>query len=160
DSKITLGKLKLVLSVRPPIALGNEVAGLVESIGREVTRFRAGEAVFARLEKDRMGGLAELVCADEAVVATKPARGSFEEAAGIPLAALTALQALRDTARLTAGQRILIHAGAGGVGSLAIQIAKILGLHVTTTTSTRNIDFVKQLGADAVVDYTKKEPLP
>jgi len=93
-------------------------------------------------------------------VAARPAKVSFEEAAAIPLAGLTALQALREAAQLTAGQRVLIHAGAGGVGSLAIQIAKILGLHVTTTTSTANADFVRQLGADAVVDYTKREPLP
>jgi NADPH:quinone reductase-like Zn-dependent oxidoreductase len=107
-----------------------------------------------------MGGLAERVAADEAVVAAKPARASFEQAAAVPLAGLTALQALRESAGLTAGQRVLIHAGAGGVGSLAIQIAGILGLHVTTTTSTANAGFVRELGADDVVDYKKREPLP
>ena len=125
-----------------------------------MTRFRAGDEVFARLEKLRMGGLAERVAADEAVVARKPARASFAEAAAIPRAGLTSLQALREAAGLTAGQRVLIHAGAGGVGSLAIQIAKILALHVTTTTSTRDVDFVRQLGADAVVDYSRHKPLP
>ncbi|MDB4956520.1 MAG: zinc-containing alcohol dehydrogenase [Myxococcales bacterium] len=160
DFKIREGKVKLVLKLKPPIALGCDVAGVVERVGAEVTKFRPGDEVFARLEKDRMGGLAERVAATEQVVARKPARASFEEAAAIPLAGLTALQALREAAGLTPGQRVLIHAGAGGVGSLAIQIAKVLGLHVTTTTSTKNIDLVKQLGADAIVDYTKHEPLP
>jgi NADPH:quinone reductase-like Zn-dependent oxidoreductase len=104
----------------------------------------------------RMGGLAERVAADESVVALKPARASFAEAAAVPLAALTSLQALRESAALQPGQRVLIHAGAGGVGTLAIQIAKILGLWVATTTSTKNIDFVKSLGADDVIDYTKE----
>jgi alcohol dehydrogenase len=121
---------------------------------------KVGDEVYARLEKNRMGGFAEYVAATEAVVAKKPAKLSFAEAASIPLAALTSLQALREVAGPTAGQRVLIHAGAGGVGTLAIQIAKILGLHVTTTTSTKNVDFVRSLGADAVVDYTKNEPLP
>ena len=160
DAKIRDGKVKLVLPLRPPIALGCDVAGVIERVGANVTRLRAGDQVFARLEKGRMGGLAERVAAHHSVVAARPAKVSFEEAAAIPLAGLTALQALREAAQLTAGQRVLIHAGAGGVGSLAIQIAKILGLHVTTTTSTANADFVRQLGADAVVDYTKREPLP
>ena len=156
DFKIREGKLKLVLPLRPPIALGCDVAGVVAATGSDVSRLKVGDEVYARLEKDRMGGLAERVAAVEAVVARKPARATFAEAAAIPLAALTALQALREHAGLTAGQRVLIHAGAGGVGSLAIQIAKILGLHVVTTTSTKNVDFVKSLGADEVVDYTKE----
>jgi alcohol dehydrogenase len=160
DFKIREGKVKLVLAVKPPIALGCDVAGVVDAVGPEVTRFRAGDEVFARLEKNRMGGLAQQVVANETVVAIKPARASFEEAAAIPLAGLTALQALREAAGLVAGQRVLIHAGAGGVGSLAIQIAKILGLHVVTTTSTRNVDFVRSLGADEIIDYTRSEPLP
>ena len=128
-------------------------------VGARVSRFTAGNEVYARLEKMRMGGLAERVAADESVVALKPARASFAEAAAVPLAALTSLQALRESAALQPGQRVLIHAGAGGVGTLAIQIAKILGLWVATTTSTKNIDFVKSLGADEVIDYTK-ERLP
>lgn len=160
DFKIREGKLKLVLRARPPIALGCDVAGVVSATGGDVTRIRVGDEVFARLEKDRMGGLAERVVADESAVAKKPARASFEEAASLPLAGLTALQALREVAELEPGQRVLIHAGAGGVGSLAIQIAKQLGLWVATTTSTKNIELVKSLGADAVVDYTKHDPLP
>lgn len=160
DFKIREGKVKLVLRLAPPIALGCDVAGVVEKVGAGVTRFAIGDEVYARLEKDRMGGLAEKAVAHERVVAKKPAKASFEEAAAIPLAALTALQALREEAKLVAGQHVLIQAGAGGVGSLAIQLAKILGLEVTTTTSTKNIEFVTQLGADHVVDYTKQEPLP
>lgn len=161
DAKIRAGKVKLVLRLTPPIALGCDVAGVVERVGAGVTRFRAGDEVFARLEKGRMGGLAERAVAIEDVVAARPAKASFEEAAAVPLAGLTALQALREAAQLTPGQRVLIHAGAGGVGTLAIQIAKLLGLHVTTTTSTKNVAFVQQLlGADAVVDYTTHEPLP
>ena len=155
DYKIRQGKTKLVLPLKPPIALGCDVAGVVMATGGEATKFRVGDEVFARLEKLRMGGLAERVCADETVVAKKPQRASFVEAAALPLAALTSLQALREVAALRAGQHVLIHGGAGGVGSLAIQIAKILGLHVLTTTSTKNLDFVKSLGADEVIDYTK-----
>ena len=157
DFKIREGKLKMVMRMPMPIALGCDVAGVVTRVGAEASRFAVGDEVYARLEKGRMGGLAELVAADEQVIARKPARATFEQAAAIPLAALTALQALRESAALVEGQRVLIQAGAGGVGSLAIQIAKILGLHVTTTTSTRNVDFVKQLGADDVVDYTQAE---
>jgi len=155
DFKIREGKVKLVLRLAPPIALGCDVAGVVTEVGSNVTQFKAGDEVYARLEKNRMGGLAERVVADARVVAHKPARASFEEAAAIPLAALTALQALRELAELKAGQRVLIHAGAGGVGSLAIQIAKILGLWVATTTSGKNADFVRSLGADEVIDYTQ-----
>jgi NADPH:quinone reductase-like Zn-dependent oxidoreductase len=155
DFKIREGKVKLVIAKKPPIALGCDVAGVVSAAGGEVTKFKVGDEVFARLEKMKMGGLSERVTAHEDVVANKPQRASFVEAAAIPLAALTALQALRECAALQPGQRVLIHAGAGGVGSLAIQIAKILGLHVITTTSTKNVEFVTSLGADEVIDYTK-----
>ncbi|CAN5698468.1 NADP-dependent oxidoreductase [soil metagenome] len=156
DYKIRAGKTKLPLPLKPPVALGCDVAGVVERIGPEVTRFKVGDEVFARLEKLRMGGLAEQVAADEQVVALKPTTVSFEEAASVPLAALTSLQALRDVAALTPGQRVLIHAGAGGVGSLAIQIAKILGLYVITTTSTKNVELVRTFGADEIIDYTQE----
>jgi alcohol dehydrogenase len=157
DFKIRDGKAKLVIRLRPPIHLGCDVAGVVEAVGPEVTRFAIGDEVFARLEKDRMGGLAERVCADEAVVAKKPRNVSFEQAAAIPLVGLTSLQALRESAGLVAGQRVLIHAGAGGVGSHAIQIAKHLGLWVATTTSTKNVELAKSLGADQVIDYKKQK---
>jgi alcohol dehydrogenase len=157
DFKIRDGKTKLVLPLELPLRLGCDVAGVVEAIGSEVTTFSVGDEVFARLEKLRMGGLAERACADASVVAKKPVKASFCEAAALPLAALTALQALRESAPLTAGQRVLIHAGAGGVGSHAIQIAKQLGLWVATTTSTKNVELVTQLGADQVIDYTKEK---
>jgi alcohol dehydrogenase len=157
DFKIRDGKTKLVIRLRPPVHLGCDVAGVVEAVGPEVTRFAIGDEVFARLEKDRMGGLAERVCADEAVVAKKPRNVSFEQAAAIPLVGLTSLQALRESAGLVAGQRVLIHAGAGGVGSHAIQIAKQLGLWVATTTSTKNVELAKSLGADQVIDYKKQK---
>ena len=159
DFKIRAGKLKLV---RPkqhlPITLGCDVAGVVRAVGPEVRGFAIGDEVFARLEKARLGGLAERVAADAGVVAHKPAQTTFEEAAAIPLAGLTALQALREAAALQNAQRVLIHAGAGGVGSLAIQIAKAMGLWVATTTSTKNVELVRSLGADEVVDYTKGPP--
>jgi alcohol dehydrogenase len=128
DYKIRNGSAKLALSLRPPIALGCDVAGVVVGVGAQVTRFRVGDEVYARLEKLRMGGLAERVAADERVVARKPVRATFAEAAAAPLAALTSLQALRESAGLQPAQRVLIHAGAGGVGTFAIQIAKILRL--------------------------------
>ncbi len=157
DYKIRAGKTKLVLRLKPPVPLGCDVAGVVAGVGPKVTAFKEGDEVFARLEKLRMGGLAQQVCADASVVAKKPVSLTFEQAASIPLAALTSLQALREVGAFTAKQRVLITAGAGGVGSLAIQIAKILGLHVLTTTSTKNVELVTELGADEVIDYTKEE---
>jgi NADPH:quinone reductase-like Zn-dependent oxidoreductase len=151
------GDVRLVVKTSLPLILGCDVAGVVRAVGGQVTRLRVGDEVFARLEKTRMGGLAELVAADESVVALRPRRCSFEEAASLPLAGLTAIQALRDIARLQPGQRVLIHAGAGGVGTLAIQIGKLLGLHVATTTSGKNVDFVRSLGADEVIDYTAED---
>ena len=146
DFKIRQGKLRLAMRLEPPIALGCDVAGVVDAVGEQVSSFAVGDEVYARLEKDRMGGLSELVAADQAVVARKPARATFEEAAAVPLAGLTA------------GQRVLVHAGAGGVGSLAIQIGKALGLWVATTTSTKNVELVTGLGADLVIDYTRESP--
>jgi NADPH:quinone reductase-like Zn-dependent oxidoreductase len=158
DFKIRQGTpVRFILGLRFPIALGCDVAGIVEEVGAEVTRFRPGDEVHARLEKSRMGGLAELVAADESVVAPRPRAASMEEAASIPLAGLTSLQALREVAQVQPGQRVLIHAGAGGVGSLAIQIAKRLGAHVTTTCSGRNAELVRSLGADEVIDYTRED---
>jgi len=156
DFKLRQGKLKLVLKPPFPIGLGCDVAGVIAGRGAEATRFEIGDEVYVRLEKARMGGIAEQVAVDEAIVARKPAKASFVEAAAVPLAALTSLQALREAAALTKGQRVLILAGAGGVGTFAIQIAKLLGLHVTTTTSTKNVGFVRELGADEVIDYTKE----
>ena len=157
DFKLREGKVKLVTPLPFPITLGCDVAGQVAAVGPAVTRFAVGDPVFARLEKERIGGLAEQVAADEGVVARRPASISVGEAASIPLAGLTALQALRDVAGVQPGQRVLIHAGAGGVGSLAIQIGKQLGAHVLATASTRNLELLRELGADEAVDYSKGE---
>jgi len=154
DFKTRQGKVKLVTPLRFPAVLGNDVAGTVAAVGGAVTRFAVGDPVFARLEKDRIGGLAEQAVADERVVARRPSSISVGEAASIPLAGLTALQALRDVARVEPGQRVLIHAGAGGVGSLAIQIGKLLGAHVLATASTKNLALLRELGADEAIDYT------
>lgn len=153
DYKLRDGKVKFVTRPPLPIVLGCDVAGVVTAVGPAATGFAVGDEVCARLEKDRMGGLAPIVCADASVVAKKPARASFVEAASLPLAGLTALQALREVAAVQPGQRVLIHAGAGGVGSLAIQIAKHLGAHVLATSSARNLELVRSLGADEAIDY-------
>jgi NADPH:quinone reductase-like Zn-dependent oxidoreductase len=158
DAKIRKGELKLVLATRPPMILGCDVAGVVRAVGESVNRFRVGDEVYGRLEKSRMGGLAERVAADETVLARKPKSLGFEEAAALPLVTLTALQALREAAHLEPGQRVLIHAGAGGLGSVAIQLAKIMGLHIITTASKKNHAFVVELGADEVIDYATEEP--
>lgn len=153
DSKIRDGEFKLLLPYRLPLILGNEVAGVVLRVGSKVRRFKPDDAVYARPGKDRIGTFAERIAIKEADVALKPTKLTMEEAACVPLVALTAWQALVDRAKLKRGQRVLIHAGSGGVGTMAIQLAKHLGAVVATTTSTSNIDLVKSLGADVVIDY-------
>jgi NADPH:quinone reductase-like Zn-dependent oxidoreductase len=132
--------------------LGADFAGTVEALGKEVTGFRAGDEVFGA----RTGALAEYVCVRNAV-ALKPANLTFEEAAAVPVAALTALQGLRDKGQLQPGQKVLINGASGGVGTFAIQIAKAFGAEVTGVCSTRNVDTVRSLGADHVVDYTRED---
>ncbi|MBY5435579.1 NADP-dependent oxidoreductase [Rhizobium leguminosarum] len=157
DAKIRDGEFKLILPYRLPLVLGNDVAGVVVRVGANVRQFKPGDAVYARPGKDRIGTFAEYIAIDAADIALKPANLSMEEAASIPLVALTAWQALVERAKLQKGQRVLIHAGSGGVGTIAIQLAKHLGAHVATTVSTANIDLVKSLGADVVVDYKKDD---
>ena len=157
DSKIRNGEFKLLLPYRLPLILGNEVAGVVLRVGSRVQRFKPGDEVYARPDKDRIGTFAELIAINEADVALKPKTLSMEEAASIPLVALTAWQALVERAKLKRGEKVLIHAGSGGVGTIAIQLAKHLGALVATTTSSANVDFVKSLGADVVVDYKKDD---
>ncbi|HTD13308.1 MAG TPA: NADP-dependent oxidoreductase [Steroidobacteraceae bacterium] len=153
DLKIREGKLKLILPYRLPLILGNDLAGVVLRVGPGVRRFKPGDEVYARPDKDRIGAFAELIAIREASVAIKPKRLTMEEAASIPLVGLTAWQALVERAQLKAGQKVLIHAGSGGVGTIAVQLAKRLGAIVATTTSTANLDWVKGLGADIVIDY-------
>jgi NADPH:quinone reductase-like Zn-dependent oxidoreductase len=157
DSKIRDGEFKLVLPYRPPFILGNDVAGVVVRVGARVRKFKPGDKVYARPDKDRIGTFAEFISVSEDDLAPKPAQLTMEEAAGIPLVGLTAWQSLIEIARLKKGQRVFIQAGSGGVGTFAIQLAKHLGATVAATTSTANIDLVKRLGADVVIDYRKDD---
>lgn len=153
DYKIRDGQLKTILQLKFPLILGSDCAGVVEKCGTEVRGFKSGDNVYARLEKERIGAFAEFAVANENAVALKPSNLDFNQAAAIPLAGLTAWQALIDIGKLQTGQKVLIHAGSGGVGTLAIQIAKHLGAFVATTCSARNVVLVKSLGADVVIDY-------
>jgi NADPH:quinone reductase-like Zn-dependent oxidoreductase len=157
DSKIRDGEFKLILPYRLPLILGNEVAGVVVRVGPKVRRFKVGDEIYARPHQDRIGAFAEFISMNEGDVAIKPKELTMEEAASIPLVGLTAWQALIERANLKKGQKVLIHAGSGGVGTFAIQLAKYLGATVATTTSTANIDLVNRLGADIVIDYKKDD---
>jgi len=157
DSKIRDGEFKLILPYRPPFILGHDVAGTVVRVGSKVRQFKPGDEVYARPRDSRVGTFAEFVALNEADVALKPKNLTMEEAASIPLVGLTAWQVLVERAKLKKGQKVLIHAGSGGVGTFAIQLAKNLGATIATTTSTANIELVKSLGADVVVDYKKED---
>ena len=157
DSKIRDGEFKRILPYRLPLILGNDVAGVVVRVGSRVRRFKPGDEVYARPDQDRIGAFAEFISMNENAVAIKPKKLTMEEAASIPLVGLTAWQVLIKRANLKKGQKVLIHAGSGGVGTFAIQLAKHLGAIVATTTSTANLDLVKRLGADIVIDYRKDD---
>jgi NADPH:quinone reductase-like Zn-dependent oxidoreductase len=137
--------------------LGADVAGLVVAVGASVTRFKVGDEVFGCLPVGSWGSYAEQVCASEEILALKPPGVSFDEAAAVPLAGLTALQALRDVGQLQAGQKVLINGASGGVGTLAVQIAKALGGEVTAVCSSRNVGLARSLGADHVIDYASED---
>jgi NADPH:quinone reductase-like Zn-dependent oxidoreductase len=156
DLKIRDGDLKTILPLRAPFVLGNDLAGTVVAVGACVTRFAAGDEVYAHPDQNRMGTFAEFIAIQQDDVAAKPVTLSMEEAASIPLVGLTAWQALVERADLRPGQKVLIHAGAGGVGTFAIQLAKHLGASVATTASATKTDVVKSLGADVVIDYRKQ----
>ncbi|UVK90601.1 NADP-dependent oxidoreductase [Pseudomonas sp. B21-051] len=157
DSKISSGEFKLILPYALPLILGNDLAGVVVEVGSQVTRFKPGDEVYARPPETRIGTFAEWIAVDENAVARKPANTSMAQAASLPLVALTAWQVLVETAQLKKGQKVLIHAGSGGVGSIAIQLARHLGAFVATTTSTANVEWVKALGADLVIDYKQQD---
>ncbi|MBB4226975.1 NADP-dependent oxidoreductase [Rhizobium mongolense] len=157
DSKVRDGEFKLFLPYRPPFILGHDVAGIVTRVGPRVSRFKVGDQVYARPRDHRVGTFAEFIAINEADVALKPKNLSMEEAGSIPLVGLTAWQVLVETARLKPGQKVFIQAGSGGVGIFAIQLAKHLGATVATTTSTKNVELVKSLGADVVIDYKKQD---
>ncbi|WP_394787134.1 NADP-dependent oxidoreductase [Rhodoferax sp.] len=157
DSKIRDGEFKLILPYRLPLILGHDVAGVVAKVGPRVRQFKLGDEVYARVDDFRIGTFAEFVPVKEASLALKPKGLTMEEAASIPLVALTAWQALVEKAKLQKGQKVFIQAGSGGVGTFAIQLAKHLGATVATTTSTGNVALVKSLGADLVIDYKTQD---
>lgn len=157
DSKIRSGEFKLLLPYKPPFVLGHDVAGVVVRVGTHVKQFKLGDEVYARPDDLRIGTFAELVAVKESSVALKPKNLTMEEAASTPLVGLTAWQALVEKAELKKGQKVFIQAGSGGVGTFAIQLARHLGATIATTTSTANVDWVRSLGADIVVDYKKED---
>ncbi|MER8526534.1 NADP-dependent oxidoreductase [Mesorhizobium sp. M1272] len=157
DSKVKTGEFKLILPYRRPFILGHDVAGKVIRVGSKVSKFKAGDEVYARPRDGRIGTFAEFIAVNEADVALKPENLSMEEAASIPLVGLTAWQTLIERANLKKEQKVFIQAGSGGVGTFAIQLAKHLGATVATTASAASADLVKSLGADVVVDYRKDD---
>jgi NADPH:quinone reductase-like Zn-dependent oxidoreductase len=146
--------MRLGTGLRKPqnTRLGVDLSGIVEAVGRNVTQFQPGDEVFG----GRTGAFAEYVCAREKTLAPKPTTLTFEQAAAVPIAGLTALQGLRDKGRIQSGQKVLINGAAGGVGTFAVQIAKAFSTHVTAVCSTRNVEIVRSLGADRVMDYTQE----
>lgn len=157
DSKIRNGEFKMILPYKTPFILGHDVSGIITKVGSRVSKFKVGDAVYARPADYRIGTFAEFISMNENDVAIKPANISMEEAASIPLVGLTAWQALIEKANLEKGQKVFIQAGSGGVGTFAIQLAKHLGATVATTTSAANINLVKSLGADIIIDYKKED---
>lgn len=157
DAKIRDGEFRVFLPYKAPFILGHDVAGVVSLVGASVRRFRVGDEVYGRVRDGRMGTFAQRIAAHEDDLALKPARLSMAEAASAPLVALTAWQALVERANVQPGQKVLIQAGSGGVGTIAIQLAKHLGATVATTTGTANVDWVRDLGADLVIDYRTQD---
>ena len=158
DNMIPKGTFKPILRFQLPATLGSDLAGVVVEVGSRVTRFKPGDAVFASIfDLSGTGALAEFAIVPENAAALKPANLDFVQAASIPMVGLTSWQALKDRARLQPGQKVFIPAGAGGIGTFAIQLAKYLGAKVGTTTSTGNVDLVRSLGADEVIDYKKQQ---
>ncbi|SEC20446.1 NADP-dependent oxidoreductase [Microbacterium hydrocarbonoxydans] len=157
DVKLSQGEFALILPYRLPTALGHDLAGTVIRVGAGVRGFAPGDEVYARPRDHRIGAFAERIAVDESDIARKPATVSMEEAGSLPLVALTAWQALVELGGVRPGHKVLIHAGAGGVGSIAIQLAKHLGAEVATTASAANAEFVRLLGADHVIDYRSQD---
>lgn len=153
DVKIRDGDFKLLLPYRLPQIMGNDVAGVVTRVGAHVRGFTPGDQVYARPDKDRIGTFAEFIAMNQRDVAHKPTTLGMAEAASVPLVALTAWQALVEQAGLRSGQKVFVQAGTGGVGTVAIQLAKHLGASVATTCSPAGFELVKSLGADVVIDY-------
>ena len=157
DGKLKSGEFKLLLPYKFPLILGHDVAGVVTKIGSKVTKFKVGDEIYARPRDLRIGTFAEYIAIDENDVAPKPKNLTMEEAASIPLVALTAWQAFYEKSNLQKGQKVFIQAGSGGVGTIAIQLAKHIGATIATTVSAANTAMVKNLGADIVIDYKKED---
>lgn len=157
DAKIKAGEFKMLLPYKLPLILGHDLAGVVTKVGSMVTKFKIGDEVYAKAADFHIGAFAEYISLHEDDAARKPSHISMEQAASLPLVALTAWQALVEKARLQKGQKVFIQAGSGGVGTIAIQLAKHLGAQVATTTSAANFELVKSLGADVVIDYRKDD---
>ncbi|OYU39390.1 MAG: NADPH:quinone oxidoreductase [Pseudorhodobacter sp. PARRP1] len=157
DAKIRSGAFKPILPYKLPLILGHDMAGTVVKVGPKATRFKVGDEVFSRVDDFRIGTFAESIAVKESALAAKPKTLSMEDAASVPLVALTAWQALVQVAKLRAGQRVFIQAGSGGVGTIAIQLAKHIGAYVATTASAANADWLKALGADLVIDYKTQD---
>ncbi|WP_309667844.1 NADP-dependent oxidoreductase [Tabrizicola sp.] len=157
DWKIRKGYLKDFIPYEMPLIMGLDVSGIVEKTGPAVTRFKPGDAVYSRPDTRRNGAYAEYIAVRESEVVAKPTTISHVEAASLPLVSITAWEALFTTANLSAGQRVLIHAGAGGVGSIAVQLARAKGAHVTATASAGKMALVRSLGADEVIDYKSQD---
>ena len=157
DFKVRDGKLRLLRHCRFPLILGHDCAGEVVEIGEKVTRFKVGDRIFSRPRNGRIGTFAEFIAIDESEAALMPPNLKYQEAASLPLVALTTWQALVDVAQLRSRQKLLIHAGSGGVGTFAIQLAKHIGAEVWTTTSGKNVEFVRSLGADHVINYQSEQ---
>jgi 2-desacetyl-2-hydroxyethyl bacteriochlorophyllide A dehydrogenase len=158
DWKIRKGLLQFLTGYQFPLILGFDAAGEVVEVGSQVTRFRVGDAIYARLDQIAGGAYAEYAAVAEKVAALKPANMSYAEAAAVPLAGLTALQALRDEGHFQSGQRVLINGASGGVGTYAVQIARVLGAaEVVGVCSARNANLVKSLGCDRVIDYQQQD---
>lgn len=157
DSKIKTGEFKMILPYKLPLILGHDVAGVITKVGKNVKKFKVGDEIYARPADYRIGTLAQFIAIDEKDAALKPKNSSMEEAASIPLVALTVWQALIEKANLKKGQKIFIQAGSGGVGTIAIQLAKYLGATVATTASEKSFAMLKNLGADVLIDYKKED---
>lgn len=157
DNMIAKGMFKPIIKMKLPAIMGSDLAGVVVEVGSRVSRFKAGDAVFANVFELGVGSLAEFVAVPESAAARKPANLDFAQAASLPMVALTSWQALTERIALRPGQKVFIPAGSGGIGTFAIQLAKHLGAKVGTTTSTGNVELVRSLGADEVVDYKKDE---
>lgn len=157
DSKIKKGEFKLLLPYKFPLILGHDVAGIITQVGKKVKKFKAGDEIYSRPSDFHIGTFAQYIAINENDVALKPSNLTMEEAASIPLVALTAWQAVVESARLKKGEKVFIQAGSGGVGTIAIQLAKHLGATVATTAGTRSFALVKALGADISIDYKTQD---